>query len=118
VAGVLPTTSPPCVAIAKNPRRSPSGSAAAVPPVLNPIARGHDLETVYVPVMGRYVGLPCIDEIGERMRVELRVLRVRMQVGLDDQDHAKRMCEEPTFVPDICVLGVRMLNRHRQTPSW
>jgi hypothetical protein len=87
-------------------------------PVLNPIARGDDLETVYVAVMGRYVSLPCIDEIGERVRVELRVLRVRMQVGLDDQDHAKRMCKEPTFVPDICVLGVRMLNRHRQTPSW
>jgi hypothetical protein len=88
-------------------------SAAAVPPLLDPIARRDDLETVYVAVMGRYIGLPRIDEVGERVSVELRVLRVGMQIGLDHQDHAKRMCEEPTFVPDICVLGVRMLNRHR-----
>src|SRR5262249_21285775 len=84
--------------------------------MLNPIACGNDLETVYVAVMGRDIGLPCIDQVGECVRVELRVLRGGMQVGLDDQDHAKRMCEEPTFVPDICVLGVRMLNRHRADP--
>jgi hypothetical protein len=75
------------------------------------------VKAVDLSTLRRHIGLTGIDQVVELMRVEIRMLRVGVQVGLDDQNHAKRMGEEPALMRDIRALGVGMLNRHRAALS-
>src|SRR3981189_1456928 len=80
--------------------------------VLDRIVGRDDVKAVDLPALRRHIGLAGIDEVVELLRVEIRMLRIGVQVGLDDQNHAERMREEPTLMRDIRFLGIRMLNRH------
>src|SRR3977135_2634202 len=79
---------------------------------LNRIVGRDDVKAVDLPALRRHIGLAGIDEVVELLRVAIRMLRIGVQVGLDDQNHAERMREEPTLMRDIRFLGIRMLNRH------
>src|ERR1700704_2620321 len=85
---------------------------------LNRIVGRDDVKAVDLPALRRHIGLAGIDEVVELLRVEIGMLRVGVQVGLDDQDHAKRMREEPALMRDVRALGVGMLNRHGADLSW
>src|SRR4029079_12801935 len=63
--------------------------------------------------MRGHISLAGIDEVVELLRVEIRMLRIGMQIGLDDQHHPERMRKEPAFMRDVRALGVRMLDPHR-----
>src|SRR4051812_45495602 len=72
----------------------------------------NNVKAVDLPALRGHIGLAGIDEVVEHLRVESGMLRIGMQVGLDDQHHPERMCKEPAFMRDVRALGVRMLDRH------
>src|SRR4249920_593300 len=73
----------------------------------------NNVKAVDLPALRGHISLAGIDEVVELLRVEIRMLRIGMQVGLDHQHHPERMRKEPAFMRDVRALGVRMLDRHR-----
>src|SRR4051794_22637694 len=78
----------------------------------------NNVKAVDLPALRGHIGLAGVDEIVELLRVEIGMLRIGTQVGLDDQHHPERMRKEPAFMRDVCALGVRMLNWHEADLSW
>src|SRR3954452_21359727 len=102
-------------------RRTASSSvatvgAAAPHPALSSsdrIVGRNNVKAVDLPTLRGHIGLTGVDEVVELLRVEIGMLRIGMQVGLDHQHHPEWMRKEPAFMRDVRALGVRMLDRHR-----
>src|SRR6476660_1523687 len=105
-----------CRETASSPVGPADGRDLPAPPALSSsdrIVGWNNVKAVDLPALRGHIGLAGIDEIVELLRVEIGMLRLGMQVGLDHQHHAERMRKGPAFMRDVRALGVRMLNRQR-----
>src|SRR3954447_16643843 len=87
-------------------------TAGPAPPSDRIVGR-NNVKAVDLPALRGHIGLAGVDEIVELLRVEIGMLRIGTQVGLDHQHHPEWMRKEPAFMRDVRALGVRMLDRHR-----